>query len=283
MNQPTANRQDIESSGGIIKPRHKNIFVTPKKAAQLLKKNKSNRRLRPRVVDSYSRDMAAGRWKLNAEPIIVSDDGTLNDGQHRLYACIKAGVGFWTTIAYGVAEDALETINTGKVRIASDMLKIANVAKHHVIVASVSKLMLVYEGIVAPTLSEIKAEVLTRLEEYEYMADLIVGARVSGQQSLFASSACGFCHMKFREKNKVEADFFIRRIIGGEALNRTNPEFTIRARAQRARNDRMSYRTDDQVTMIIKAWNAVRTKTRLTKIYPTGMGDTGQWRTIVIK
>lgn len=268
----------------VIKPRYKNVLMTPRKAAQLLKKNKSNRRLRPGLVDDYARAMSAGRWMLNSVPIIVDDDGTLYDGQHRLHACIKADVDFWTAISYGISTEALDTIDMGKPRNAANVLEMAGIAKNHVLIAAVAKLALRYGGIRSPTPGEIKAEVLAKLDDYDSMAECVIGSRVSRVVSLYASSACGFCLMMLRHisKDALAADSFMRCLISGEDLNRTSPIFTIRMRAQKARDDRMAFRSDDQVTMIFKAWNAVRTNKRMTKVYPTGKGQTSLWRTIKI-
>lgn len=46
----------------------------------------------PRVVTRYARDMAAGRWVMNGEPLILDPEGNLLDGRHRLAAVIEARV-----------------------------------------------------------------------------------------------------------------------------------------------------------------------------------------------
>ena len=45
-----------------------------------------NRRLSPARVASYVEEMASGRWVFSPDPIVVSEDGYLVNGQHRLLA-----------------------------------------------------------------------------------------------------------------------------------------------------------------------------------------------------
>jgi hypothetical protein len=65
--------------------------VTPQLAETLLKDNSSNRRINGKRVTSYSKTIKDGEWKLTGQPIILSEDGSVIDGQHRLYAVIVAG------------------------------------------------------------------------------------------------------------------------------------------------------------------------------------------------
>lgn len=66
-------------------------LITPEKAKEMLEKN-INRKLNMNRVNQYVDDMKSDRWKLNGVPIIITDDGYLKDGQHRLNALIKADV-----------------------------------------------------------------------------------------------------------------------------------------------------------------------------------------------
>lgn len=76
--------------------------ITPDLAREYLKQNKVNRRLSDVTVRNYARDMRTGNWCLNGESIVFYEDGTLKDGQHRLTACVKAGVPFETYVIRGI-------------------------------------------------------------------------------------------------------------------------------------------------------------------------------------
>lgn len=65
--------------------------VTPAMATKWLEEgNTHNRKVRDSVVMRYAADMKAGRWKQTHQGIAFNGDGTLLDGQHRLFAIIEA-------------------------------------------------------------------------------------------------------------------------------------------------------------------------------------------------
>jgi len=63
------------------------------KMAQLLldEYNPDNRRVRDRVVQSYTRDLDKGLWIDTEESIGIDEDGLLYNGQHRLLALVASG------------------------------------------------------------------------------------------------------------------------------------------------------------------------------------------------
>lgn len=101
-------------------------LITPKKAEEWLNTlNTNNRTLREGVAEKYAADMRNGRWLPNPEPIQFFEDGSLADGQHRLWAIVESGVSIRMVVARGVPREAALAINTGLTRTLSDNLKIA--------------------------------------------------------------------------------------------------------------------------------------------------------------
>jgi hypothetical protein len=99
------------------------VFVTPAMAAEWLTKNTHNRRLIKGHVDTLVSSLERGEWMLNGETSKFARDGRLLDGQHRLSACVTAGVGFSTWVAYGVESEAFDTIDVNiRSRKTSDIL-----------------------------------------------------------------------------------------------------------------------------------------------------------------
>jgi hypothetical protein len=64
--------------------------ITPDMAKDMLKNNTENRTLKSRRVQMYANDMLNGNWKMNGDTIVISDDGVLKNGQHRLHSIIAA-------------------------------------------------------------------------------------------------------------------------------------------------------------------------------------------------
>jgi len=77
--------------------------ITPETALNLLRRNRpgANRPLNPQTVFYYAHQMARGDWKKTGQPILVANDGSLLDAQHRLFAVLVSGA---TIKSYVVAE-----------------------------------------------------------------------------------------------------------------------------------------------------------------------------------
>ena len=76
--------------------------INPKKAEEMLGSQIRNRTLSDPLILRYARDMKQENWDENGQSIIISEEGDLIDGQHRLHACIKADVPFRSVVTYGV-------------------------------------------------------------------------------------------------------------------------------------------------------------------------------------
>lgn len=67
------------------------ITVTPEMGLRWLSNNSHNRPIRQEVVQSLTKKILDGNWKVNP-PIEVFDTGQLWNGQHRLSAIVKANI-----------------------------------------------------------------------------------------------------------------------------------------------------------------------------------------------
>ncbi len=68
--------------------------ITPEISEKLLRRNQQNRKVSLLTVKKYARRMMTNEWHKTGQPIILSDDGYLQDGQHRLYAGYLSGTTF---------------------------------------------------------------------------------------------------------------------------------------------------------------------------------------------
>lgn len=104
------------------------ITVTPKIAKKMIENNyKNNRKITKRMVDQYALDMSMGRWNVDAcPPISIAEDGTLMDGQHRLYAVIQANVPIQMEVRKGVDKDSYVYFDCGRTKKVSDLINTPN-------------------------------------------------------------------------------------------------------------------------------------------------------------
>lgn len=75
------------------------VFLTPEIAKAYLSGNKSNRTVSSSSVTKYAKDMASGNWRFTHQGILLGKDGVVIDGQHRMLAVIKSGVGIWCLLS----------------------------------------------------------------------------------------------------------------------------------------------------------------------------------------
>lgn len=102
--------------------------VTPETAKILLENNApNNRRLRRSVVAKYANDMRNGNWRAeSSNMIVISSDGRVLDGQHRLQACVESGTTQVFYIMTGADDEMYEVMDSGCLRVAEDYLDVPN-------------------------------------------------------------------------------------------------------------------------------------------------------------
>lgn len=84
----------------------------------------TNRHVSDPRVKAFSEVMKRGQWRLNSQPIAFDSEGHLVDGQHRLWAIVTAQtVIVRLAVAYGLDDDAVKTIDRGRVRSIGESLR----------------------------------------------------------------------------------------------------------------------------------------------------------------
>jgi len=87
------------------------LMMDPKDALRLSMFATPPHPIRAEKVRAYAKSMREGRWIFNAIPLIVSRQGVLLDGHHRIRAGIEAGLSFATLVASDVPDDVVHIID----------------------------------------------------------------------------------------------------------------------------------------------------------------------------
>jgi hypothetical protein len=103
---------------------HEMVVVTPRMAADWLEAVRNVTKLDTRLLESYKRDMMAGAWKINGDPLIFDEEGCLLDGRLRLHACCDSLTSFETLVIRGIDPKNFITIDALRRRTASDIMHI---------------------------------------------------------------------------------------------------------------------------------------------------------------
>lgn len=232
--------------------------ITPEIAAELLERNKVNRPLRTSVVRSYAKDMAAGRWNLNGEPIIIDWFGNLLSGQHRCWAIIEADRPIQTMVTRGVDPASFGTIDSGLKRTAGDVLGMRGVKNAHMVGSSLRLVNFVLSGAidfdrVAKMSNAEASDLFNTYPDIEDAAAMVSGATMI--RRIIPPSPLTAAIYFARKASPEKAEQFLHDLNSGENLVRGMPCYTLR-NTFLARASRATVKNYTQLALIIKAWNA---------------------------
>lgn len=107
------------------------VLVNVALAYAILEHNICNRVLRQGTINGYVKDMKSKMWTFCSAMLVLSDEGVLLDGQHRLYAIIESGEAQEFTIVYGLHQDIQKYIDIGPGRSLADVLKLDGLVDSH--------------------------------------------------------------------------------------------------------------------------------------------------------
>jgi len=238
------------------------VWVTPELAAEWIKTQEKNRPVRDRTVVQFSRDMLHGSWMNTGEPVKFDTNGHLIDGQHRLYAVVKAGIaaGVEMTVARDVPKEAMEVMDSGTKRSVSDALGLRGYANRTAVAAA------------ARVGLSIEAEITTNASRWSHRellewADLHESAEEAGTLGMqiyqavgIAPSVATFAMIKFLEIDYEDAHTFATNLVKQLGLGEKDP---IRALVKRYSGtyglSTRKLTQEEQVSLMFRAWNAWRT------------------------
>jgi hypothetical protein len=236
------------------------LDVSPDLAETWLSKNPNNRNLRKAVVDSYARDMAAGRWALNGETLKFSDKGQLYDGQHRLSAVVVSGTTVPMVVVRGLSADVMPTVDAGAKRSYSDALKLQGEDNTSTL-AAVTRRAAMWQrgartntGAMRPTPLEMNAFIEAN-PQIRTSAEL---ASKLATRSLLPASVIGLCHWLFSDLDADAADWFLSRSADGDGIAADDPIAALRNRIVKMRVGGGRVNETDALALVIMAWNAHR-------------------------
>lgn len=234
--------------------------LTPSLADVLLTLNPDNRPARTTIMRRLITDIREGRYKLNGQPIIVADDGNMNDGQHRCGAVAETRIPIMTFFTFGVTRESRSTVDTGTARSGADFLSMAGVTDAHCKTA-VASLLFQWDNNQTikqnvenrPTTAQGQAKFFAHREEIEDAALLVS----RGGYSIFGSrSLAAFVLVVLRRIDEEKANEFIVAVRDGTGLQASDPRYVVR---ERFRTDRSRLGpTSAKIELLFRAWNLWR-------------------------
>lgn len=246
------------------------VTMTPTLAQELLRGNVKNRSLRDVISNNYLTDMRDGAWMFTGDPIRISPDGTLLDGQHRLTAA-AAMPNNWTTpmlVIDGLSKDTQLVMDQGRKRTPAQQLQLIGY-KHATLLAAVASRMIVEdEGRTARTSGRnvTAAEIQVYVINNPAVSVVLSENRTKLGNCLMQPSIVGAFFVRTFMSHPDDAQYFLDRLADGAELKVGSPILALRERNIRNKADRRSDSDRTQSGLLIKAWNAYRQGKRMGKM-----------------
>lgn len=239
------------------------VTITPDVAARWLEQNTHNRTVSDPIVMRYARDMQEGRWvSKNGETIKRAADGTIVDGQHRLYAVLMAGVAVQMLVVENVELSAQSTVDTGRARSFSDVCAINGTSYSHSVAGASrwwrwyihDRLRLATPGMYS------HGELLDTLNtEAPWLAESVVRMHAFPKAIRLARpTLLAFVFSAAERVNMSAAHEWLAALDSGENLTKHNPAFTLRERLVLLAGQKTRTQNIVVVTYAVRSWNAFR-------------------------
>jgi hypothetical protein len=233
------------------------VLVSPGFAGTVLDHNPDNRNIRETKRDQYAADMRAGRWTLNGEPIIVSKDGLLNDGQHRLSAVIAANLCIPLTFMFGLDRESRYTVDQGAARSADAYLSMEGV-ENATASATIARLLIAFETTGG---ADLDGKLVTNAAVRDRVHSdhrIIEAARYAvgiakRAKSYAPGTVIGFCFYQFSKIDCDDAGQFLDSFCTGANLKPGAPALACRDRLLNMNKSR-----GPKIAVIFRAWNMYR-------------------------
>lgn len=242
------------------------IELTPALAQELLLRNPANRNITEARVLMYADDIENDRWEFNGQPIIVSDDGLLTDGQHRCEAVALAGKSIRSSIAFGVSYESRKTTDQCKPKGAADFLAMDDVPYAKAL-TGVARMLVIMErtGNVNQPNGISHANVLefaTRNKDSLLESTAFTHQHLTKLKNVISPIVLAFCHYLFKQISSEAAHTFCSQIIHGEGLAADDPAMAVRNKLISTSKATRAAKTE----IVFHGWNAFRRGERRTLI-----------------
>jgi hypothetical protein len=240
----------------------KTMIVDAAAAKRLLAINTGNRRLSRRRISQLAAEIREGHYENTGEPIIVSDNGVLNDGQHRLLAVIEADAAVEMDIRFGIPRKAFVKTGTGAARSAADVLSIREISGAPQI-AMALRLLIAYERGLPDHLRDYFSndEINRAYDRWPDIAQAVAKVQVYRfppqvrSTPLFATT-----FLAMRAPKAARVDEWLHVLATGLEAHREHPAYVLRERLVRGVASELGTRERRLVrfSLMIKSWNMFR-------------------------
>lgn len=234
--------------------------IDPTLAADYLKQNHGNRKLRPRVVAALADDMSNDKWAWNGEAIKFGRDGRLQDGQHRLAAIVESNTAQSFLVIRGLAAGARVTMDTGVRRTFADVLHFDGEANYNTLAATVRAVTAWERGTYRSASNITVPQLIATLKKYPWLREGQTAICAAAGKVNLPSRAGGLLWWLFTSIDADDAEAFFNRLVSAANHKEGDPIYAFRKMLLSAESN--GKRGDQDPLYLtacgIKAWNKYR-------------------------
>lgn len=248
------------------------VDISPALAKAWMDRGGQNRMpTRTRIV-RLTNVIRRGEWQVDGNTIKLDKDGLVIDGQHRLLACIAAGLSIRSLVVRGVDRAVFPVLDTGKSRTPADVMGIAGY-RNRVAIASNARSLILFEasGRLDPPNHAELAPLHSHTALLQYANDhpdvedgVLLANQVRGHGLSGGAGLLGTLFTLLLRANRDQAYVFAEHLGSGANLDSDNPILKYRNRL--ISDKRMPNGLADRehlVALGIKAWNFWRAGERV--------------------
>jgi hypothetical protein len=257
---PHAEQISTEEFGRLVKDFYgtRTVLFDRQFAEAVLVYNTGNRRVGRRKLDVLARQMRNGEFENTGEPIIISAEGVLNNGQHRLLAVVEADAVVDMDVRFGIPRRAFTKTDTGAPRTGGDVLTIAGVA-HGGMVSSAVRLLILYKRGLPDSIREFVSndEIARAYERWSSIAE--VAQRVAAYnfpKGIRSTPLLATAYLASRSPGKTKLDAWLHTLATGLDASRDNPAYQLRERLMGGITAPIGTREGllERFALMIKSW-----------------------------
>ena len=206
------------------------VTITPTMAEKWLEAKAPNRNLRTRQSEKLARAIIHNEWIVTHQGIAFrASDGAIIDGQHRLQAIVEAGVPVTCLVAWELADESVDVIDTGTTRNAVDIFSLKGVENAKRLLSLCRQLQTIFAGASRASSTVLSPQELQTIVDWAREPldwALLNFQNRRGVDAAPIAAACMFA----RQKNPAAVQEFVHKLQGEIPTSTTDIAVQLRER-----------------------------------------------------
>ena len=250
------------------------IKLTPEIAEYLLGRNHSNRPVNRNTVMQYMSDIKKGDFVLTGDTIKVSDTGRLLDGQHRCLAVAESGGEIDIVLVFGLEEDVFDKIDTGRTRMASDVLSIKGF-DNPIRMSAIVKFVINFKSGMYDQASRnysrgrkkvTNSMVLDFAERHKVSLNESYYYGYNKDNKIINGTVLAGLHYILKAINREDANNFCKSLSDGVNLDKDSPIYHLRKKLLEDARAKRKMDVYERIALVCKSWNYYRKKKKVARL-----------------